>query len=350
MLEPNPAPSHPSVPELVPPRPRGSSFDEIHAEAVARDDLAYPDAVLPLARLRATPEGRVEVPGIGRLSLTDWSRNQLSRMLGVRWERWFDEALVSPDERADELNRRLQRHQGDWKIRARRFAPGETPESDGVLRAFVSPTYAPIDDARVFDRLGAVLGSRTADFRFMRTSLTAATSQYVAVAGAEFNLGVRTFDPHLNGILIANSEVGARALTVVVYLVRLVCTNGMVAHDCDRFHRVHRAAKDDALEAALGGFLAKLPGNWTTAASTLRAARNLALPEPERTIEEMLGEAKDLRRHRETVLMAYRQEPEPNLFGILQAITRAAQALPPEGRLELERFAGRLLAERGGRA
>ena len=53
--------------------------------------------------------------------------------------------------------------------------------------------------------------------------------------------------------------------------------------------------------------------------------------------------------HEEPVLAAYRAEPEPNLFGVLQAITRAAQGLPPEGRLELERFAGRLLSQRGTR-
>jgi hypothetical protein len=328
----------------------GHSFDEVRAEAAARGDLAYPDQIFPLARLHATSEGRLDVPGLGELALTDWSRGQLSRMLGIRWDRWFDETLVSPEERADELNRRLQRHRGDWKLRARRRAPGEDIAGDGVLRAFVSPTYAPIDDGRVFDRLAAALGQRVLDFRFIRTALTAATSQYVAVTGAEVNLGLRTFDPHLNGILIANSEVGARALVVVVYLVRLVCTNGMVAHDCDRLHRVHRATKDDALDTALSTFFGKLPGNWTTAAQTLRSARALALPAPERTIEEALAQAKDLRRHSDAVLAAYRTEPEPNLFGVLQAITRAAQSLPPEGRLELERFAGRLLAERGVRA
>lgn len=99
---------------------RGRSFDEIREEATARRDLAYPDAVLPAARLRATADGRLDVPGVGELTLTEWSRGQLSRMLGIRWERWFDETLVSPEERADEINRRLQRQKGDWKIRARR--------------------------------------------------------------------------------------------------------------------------------------------------------------------------------------------------------------------------------------
>jgi len=329
--------------------PRGRSFDDIRSEAAGRGDLALPDIVLPFSRLRATPEGNIAAPG-GELALTDWSRRQLARTFGVRWEHWFDESRVSPVERADELNLRFRRTEGEMKIRSRRLAPGEDLRADGVLRAFVSPTYAPIDDARVFDRLASALAGRVDDFRFLRVSLTAATSQYVAVAAAETDLGARSFDPHLTGFLVANSEVGARALTVVAYLVRLVCTNGMVAHDADRFRRIHRAANDNALETSLGAFLNRLPAGWMTAADRLLAARRLALPAPERTIEEAFAEAKALRRHSDAVVAAYRAEPEPNLFGVLQAITRAAQSLAPEGRLELEVFAGRLLSERAARA
>lgn len=345
----DPAPSQNPTSALATARAsRGQSFGDVRAEAAARGDLALPDVVVPFSRLRATPEGNIAVPG-GELALTEWSRRQLARTFGIRWEHWFDESRVSPGERADELNLRFRRTGGEMKIRSRLASPGEALRADGVLRAFVSPTYAPIDDARVFDRLAGALRDRVADFRFLRVSLTSATSQYVAVAAAETDLGTRSFDPHLTGFLVANSEVGARALTVVAYLVRLVCTNGMVAHDADRFRRIHRAANDNAIEVALGGFLTRLPAGWTTAAERLRSARRLELPEPERTIEEAFAEAKDLRRHREPVLAAYRAEPEPNLFGVLQAITRAAQSLAPEGRLELEVFAGRLLSERTAR-
>jgi hypothetical protein len=331
-----------------PVRQRGRAFDEVRSEAAERGALALPDAVLPFSRLRATPEGNIAVPG-GELALTEWSRKQLARIFGIRWSHWFDEARVSPLERADELNLRFRRTAGEMKVRSRRLAPGEPTTSNGVLTAFVGSTYAPIDDARVFDLMAGALGSRTDDFRFLRVTLTDATSQYVAVAASETDLGVRSFDPHLSGFLVANSEVGARALTAVVYLVRLICTNGLVSHDASSFRRIHRAANDNALEAALSTFLSGLPSGWTTVAARLRAARRIALPEPRRVIEDAFGEVSSLRRHSTAVVDAYDAEPDATLWGIVQATTRAAQSLLPEDRLEMERFAGRLLVERAPR-
>src|SRR5258708_14067213 len=89
---------------LVPARtPLGRSFDDIRAEAAARGDLALPDVVAPFRQLRATPEGNIAAPG-GELALTDWSRRQLARTFGIRWEHWFDESRVSPVQRAQDLN------------------------------------------------------------------------------------------------------------------------------------------------------------------------------------------------------------------------------------------------------
>jgi hypothetical protein len=44
----------------------------------------------------------------------------------------------------------------------------------------------------------------------------------------------------------------------------------------------------------------------------------------------------------DSVYAAYEQDPEPNRFGLVQAITRAAQGLRPEDRLTVEEFAGRI--------
>lgn len=61
----------------------GLSFGQLreHVEATAAQNL--PDAVVPLASLTALPDGRIEVPGAGPLSLTAWSRRQLGALTGV---------------------------------------------------------------------------------------------------------------------------------------------------------------------------------------------------------------------------------------------------------------------------
>src|SRR4051794_34609739 len=104
--------------------PSGRSFEEVHAEVALRGDLAFNDVTVPFSALRATLDGNVAVASRG-LALNDWSRRQLPRIFGMRWERWFDESVVSPAERADELNVRFRRTPGEIKVRSRRLAAHE---------------------------------------------------------------------------------------------------------------------------------------------------------------------------------------------------------------------------------
>jgi hypothetical protein len=67
-----------------------------------------PDAVVDLDKVRATAEGNIRLPQIGdEFALNDWARGQLAKTLGIRWDRWFENA--NGQDRADELNRRLAR-------------------------------------------------------------------------------------------------------------------------------------------------------------------------------------------------------------------------------------------------
>lgn len=333
-----------------PPRPSVLEvpFPAVLSDVRARAALAYPDAVLPLGRLRATETGLVEVPQVGQLALTDWSRGQLSRLLGLRWQRWFDPTLCSPAEQAEEINRRLSRHSGELKIRASRYPAGTPAVGDGILRAFVGEKYTPIDDVRVFERLERVLGPRAESFRFVRETLTDRTSQYVAVTPDDVDLSNNGKpDLHRHGFLIVNSEVGARALAIAEYLFRIVCTNGLIIMSASRrlFYRVHRKTEDESIDRDLAYALALLPERWSASASALRAVRRHLVEEPEQMLRQVLAESPDTKPYTEAVLVAFRKEPEATRFGLVQAITRAAQSVGAEDRLALEMLAGRLVGD-----
>lgn len=329
---------------------RSKSFDTVREEVAARAALSFSDQVLPLSRLHMQEDesGLVEVPGVGSLALTDWSRSQLSRMLGIRWQRWFNETLVSPEERAGEINRRLGRSGVEWKLRSRRYGEGEQGQGagDGVLRAFVSRTYTPIDDERVFERLALFMDLRAQTFRFVRVDRTDKTSQYVAVTEDDVDLGNGTPDLHRHGFLLVNSEVGAAALHLMEYLFRLVCTNGLVIVTAAKrlFYRIHRTTTDESLDRDLAYAFVQLPERWSQGTRLLREARHESITEPENVIRALLDADTEVRPYTERVVDDYRAEPEPTRFGIVQAMTRTAQRLPPEDRLFMERFAGGVLA------
>lgn len=325
---------------------RGRPFVEVLDDATTRAGLNFADSVLPLAALRLTDEGFLDVPGLGPLELTRWSRAQLSRLLGIRWDRWFADRLVNASERADEVNRRLKRQTDTCKLRARRYDTTELGDAAGVLRGFVSAGYAPIDDVRILARLGEVLGGQVESFRFVRVERTERSSYYVALSVTDMDLGLNDVpDIHRPGLLLRNSEVGACAVSLFEYLFRLVCTNGLVVQVAGSalFHRVHREMADERLQEGLYAATFRLADRWEHTAAMLRVARRARLAEPEERLRALLSTSADSRRHMPRILDAYAEEPEPTPFGLLQAITRAAQGLDPEERFLLEKDAGTLL-------
>jgi len=320
----------------------GQTFEAVMGRVSANSALALPDQVLPISRLHATDDGFIEVPGVGTTSLSQWSRRQLAGILGIRWDRWFSEDLVVPADRAAEINLRFRRSSDSLKIRMRRWAADEEAKGDAVLRAFVSPTYAPIDDLYVFEALKNVLGGRIEELCFVRLDVTDESSQYAAVNREEVDFGIAKPDRHRNGFLIANSETGSRSLTLLVWIWRLVCTNGLIAPESSVFRMVHRRQKDGVMQEKLGRAVRLLPEYWQRAERTLRNARLDPVDDPHAALEVMVTAHPQLRPISDSVYDAYDQDPEPNRFGLIQAITRAAQALRPEDRLTVEEFAGRI--------
>jgi hypothetical protein len=340
MLAPAAASAVPHVLSHIP--DPGLTYEEVLDRVTKRADLALPDQALPLSQLRATPEGSIEVPGLGQLGLSSWSRRQLANLLGIRWDRWFASELVAPADRAEEINRRFRASGETWKVRARRPATDEMPGDYSVLRAFVSPTYAPIDDLPVFETLGTVLAGQLGGIRFVRQDVTAESSQYAAVSLDEVDLGVGKTDRHRNGFLLANSEVGSRSFTFLSWIWRLVCTNGLVAPMSRLLRLIHRSRKEGVLQARFAEAVKLLPESWKRTETVLRQARQDQEKDPGMALEVLVESYPELRPIAETVHDAYEADPEPNRFGIVQALTRAAQGLPPERRLEVEELAGRL--------
>jgi hypothetical protein len=294
--------------------------------------------------LRATDSGFIDVPGVGMTALTPWSRRQLAGILGVRWDRWFREEIVAPADRAAEINLRFGRSSDSLKVRTRRYAAHEKAKGEALLRAFVSPTYAPIDDLYVFETLKTVLGGLVEELRFVRLNVTDESSQYAAVSRKEVDLGIAKPDHHRNGFLIANSDAGSRSLTLFVWIWRLVCTNGLVASESSVFRMVHRRQKDGVMHSKLARAIRLLPEYWSRTEAILRSARRDPIANPQEALEVIVTAHPQLRPISSTVFEAYEQDPEPNRFGLVQAITRAAQKLRPEDRLTVEEFAGRIAA------
>jgi hypothetical protein len=311
-------------------------FERVEAEE-------NPDVVLPLASLRLRTTGTVEVPRLGFFGFTDWSRRQCAALLGIRWDRWFENA--TDVERADEMNRRFARAASTVRLRTSRTMNGGG--SHGTLRAFVTAGYSPVPDSQLARMLATVLEPADPELRLVRSDITDRTVSYVVKVGEAFRCGgPGEVGDVWGGLLVRNSGVGFASLLISLHLTRLVCKNGMTAPlpDAVLVRRRHRAIDDGKLRELLSTQLQRLPERLNHGATLLSDARQRPVTDVQMAVRSVLADAALPARHLPAVLAAYDREPEPTAFGIAQAFTRAAQDQTPEIRLDFEQAAGAYLA------
>jgi hypothetical protein len=318
---------------------RGVSFDDVHRRVATRASRMRPDTTVHVADLVFTDEGHVVVPNAGPHALTALAKRQLSSMVGIRWERWFQSA--SPDERAEELNRRLKRTPGERKLRA---WADDTEAPAGTIRAILPAGYEPIDDARIFETLRVNMGPLMDEYVFQRVESGEETSQYAAVLR-----DARTVrgDELMPGWSLRTSEVGQAPLSIDDFWLRLVCTNGLMITVGGKrsLYRRHRAIDDDQLAAAFVLALGRLPGRFERALELMATAMDQVVEHVDVLVGQILGSVIPRVLVEETQRAALAEAPLSR-FGLLNVITRVAHTTntDPEIRFAMESAAGTLLA------
>jgi len=339
-LVPTPAPASPPP---LPPTVRGRSFTSVYADVQQRADDMLPDQIVHVADLRMNPAGNIELPGGTEYSINPHAKRQVSSLLGLRWDRWFQSA--SGEERAEEVNRRFGRIPGQLKVRAWKNYEGD---AHGIARAFLAPTFTPIDDLRIFERMNAMMKGLIDEYRFTAMQLTDSTTHYTAVhtEGMDVDgLG----DLLYPGFHLRNSEVGASALSLDDYMLRLVCLNGLMARVGGKrsLYRTHRSIEDDQLAAALVIAVGRLPERWQVSLGWMRAAKRITVPHPDDAVAAILGDSSEVPKALlEEAQRVVLRDGDLSRYGVVQAITLVAHQTnkDPDVRFAMERLAGDYLA------
>jgi len=347
------------------------SFDQVQAMIAERADRNYGDHVYDLRSVEFQESGRVYVPNMGLLQLSEWAKSQLSTRLGVRWDTWFEGSNTK--EIQEEVQRRFDRGTNHMLVRARQHAPdkkSERVQSDGMLRAFLSPNYPVgiLDDRWVFDRMQAALGHRINDMHFLpsRTTEDDKSSHFVMFSptdGIEMGAKGDATDIMYPGMKIRNSEVGFSALSVDDFWFRLMCLNGMMYVEQDErlLYRTHKNINEDDFDGLLIHMMEIADARQQDAAQRYAVAKDVRFSSNAEAKEKLTAYLE--RKHVARIIVdltrrAYDREPEPNGFGLMNAITRAARDLADRNqRHDLEHLAGKFLVDitspgrgRGGNA
>ena len=208
---------------------------------------------------------------------------------------------------------------------------------DQDVRAIFTPRYKPVDNFEVLARLDEM--GYTPD------------TQVQCHHDAEFMLlsipdGKRSFkingDKMTPGISISNSEVGLASLSISAFILRMVCTNGMVAKTEISASYRHVSKK---ILTELPQVFERVAGGLGEQKDCLKLSLESPVADPLATIGNFnrqfaLGEME-----KSAVEWAWPQEIGDTMFNVVNTYTRAAamQGLPAESSFRLQRVGGEVL-------
>jgi len=207
----------------------------------------------------------------------------------------------------------------------------------GKVRAIFTPRYIPTDNMEVLRKLETLnypLDTRVQcnlDNEFMSLSIPDGRQT--------FNVYGEKMTP---GISVSNSEVGLASLSIAAFMLRLVCTNGMISKTEVSASYRHVSAK---ILSTLPGVLNNVSEELGRQKDQIKLSLESKVTNPESTINNFNSQFLLNKTEKEAVTWAIPLEYGFTMFSIVNVYTKAAQykGLPAESSFRLEKVGGTIL-------
>jgi hypothetical protein len=205
------------------------------------------------------------------------------------------------------------------------------------VRAIFTPRYIPTDNLEVLDKLKSLdypLDTRvqsSIDDEFMMINIPDGRQS--------FTINGERMTP---GISVSNSEVGLASLSIAAFVLRLVCTNGMIS----------KTQVSASYRHISGKILSELPKVLNDVSSELgkkkdqfRLSIESKVEHPEMTISSFNNQFQLNKEEKEAVEWAMPLEYGQTMFHIINVYTKAAQypELPADSGYKLQKVGGMIL-------
>jgi len=205
------------------------------------------------------------------------------------------------------------------------------------VRAIFTPRYIPTDNIEVLDKLKSMdypLDTRvqsSIDDEFMMINIPDGRQS--------FTINGERMTP---GISVSNSEVGLASLSIAAFVLRLVCTNGMIS----------KTQVSASYRHISGKILSELPGVLTDVSRELGKKKNQfrlsiesKVEHPEMTISSFNNQFQLNKEEKDAVEWAMPLEFGQTMFHVINVYTKAAQypELPADSGYKLQKVGGMIL-------
>jgi hypothetical protein len=227
---------------------------------------------------------------------------------------------------------------------------------DGRIRAILSDKYRVMDN---YDLVFLALEEfkRKETVEIYRIDLTE-TMLYLKAIDRTLADSVRDGDIVYGGLIIRNSEVGASALRVEPFILRKVCSNGLILeHSLKRIHLGRQTMEIGEIEWSDETRMLEDRALWAKIRDIIRAtfdkrifqlwveklkeSTKIEIKKPVEAVNNIVGHLGLTEEQEQRLLMHF---SEPTKYGLINAITNlAGQTTNVDEQVRLEEFAGEIL-------
>jgi len=297
-------------------------------------------------------QGNLVLQGInGGLAVRATAHAQFASALGIP-KAYYDRMLKdAPDLLATNVNAWMERQPSKKLVRT----------LDGSVRALLSDSYRPLDNIDLAEVVlpqligleAKVMSSEVTESRF-----------YLKAVTEKIQGDVRVGDTLQAGLVVSNSEIGMGALRLEALDFRLVCLNGMISESAVRQAHLGRGSRGgDAIEDAREFFKSETKladdrafflkvrdavgsmfdaDRFNARLVKYRAADEKEINgEPEAVVELVAKRFGFNDGERSSILKHFIKSDMPSVWGLANAVTRAAQDVESYDRsYEMEKLGG----------
>jgi len=311
------------------------------------------DLIVDSSTLKAIPDElyglKLAIPDYGEYPLTDWAHGQLADKLGI--PRKYYQRMLDP-RKFQLLAENVNAWPNDGGRRLIRIL-------DGKIRAVLSDRYRMMDN---YDLVFLALEEfkRKETVEIYRIDLTQ-TMLYLKAIDRTLTDSIRDGDIVYGGLIIRSSEVGASALRVEPFILRKVCSNGLILeHSLKRIHLGRqtlevgeiewsdetRMLEDRALWSKVRDIIkARFDRRiFTSWVKRLKESVKIEIEKPIDAVNNIVGHVGLSEERKQRLLMYF---SGPTKYGLINAVTNlASQMENVEEQIRLEEFGGRILASK----
>jgi len=205
------------------------------------------------------------------------------------------------------------------------------------VRAIFTPRYIPTDNLEVLERL------RSLDYPLNTEVQVSLDNEFMSLSILD---GRQTFqfdgERMTPGISVSNSEVGLASLSIAAFMLRLVCTNGMISKTEVSASYRHVSMK---ILSELPGVLNNVSEELGRQKEQVRLSLESRVENPENTINSFNHQFQLNKTEKEAVEWALPLEYGYTMFNVVNVYTKAAQyeLLQAESSFRLEKVGGMIM-------